>query len=159
VKDITKKLILMQGYSDSDIRNYKNIDIVIRWTPLTCSLLGAAGVLLRSPAYLLILGLLTTIGALTSRSFYDYLYRYSFGLLFSSLKIPKHGPARRFGCAIGSLLYVLSASGFYFHNNYLAYIPAVVIITLAFIAAVTQWCFASTLYNIIFKKDKNCCEP
>ena len=157
MNEITRKLILMQGYSDLDIKNNKKINIVIRWTPLACSMLGLSGVLLKSPAYLLILGLLTTIGALTSISFYDYLYRYSFGLLFPAVKIPEHGPARKFGCAIGSLLFITSAAGFYFQNNYLAYIPSGIIISLAFIAAVTQWCFASTLYNFIFDKNEVCC--
>jgi len=158
MKELTRKLILIQGYSDLDIKNHKSIDILIRWTPLACSLLGLIGVLLKSPSYLFGLGLLTTIGALGSTSFYDYLYKYSVGLILPLGKIPKHGSARRFGCAIGSLLYISSAAGFYFHNNYLAYIPSVMIISLAFIAAVTQWCFASTLYNFIFHNDKNCCK-
>jgi len=157
MNNITKKLILMQGYSELDIKNYKKINIVIRWTPLACSLLGLLGVLLKSPTYLLILGLLTTIGALTNTSFYDYLYRYTFGFIFPAIKIPEHGPARKFGCAIGSLLFITSAVGFYLQNNYLAYIPSGTIISLAFIAAVTQWCFASTLYNFIFDKKEVCC--
>jgi len=157
MKESTRKLILMQGYSDTDIKSCKHLNILIRWTPFSCSLLGLIGVLLKSPAYLFGLGLLTAIGAFTSSSFYDYLYKYSIGLVLILGEIPKHGPARRFGCAIGALLYILSASGFYFHNNYLAYIPSIMIISLAFIAATTQWCFASTLYNLIFRKNADCC--
>ena len=158
MNDTIKKLILMQGYSNSDIAKYKNINLLIRWTPFACSMLGLAGVLLKSPTYLLSLGLLTTIGALSSTSFFDYIYKYTFGLLLPFGEIPKHGPARRFGCAIGAFLFMASGAGFYFHNSYLAYIPACIIIPLAFIAATTQWCFAPTLYNFIFNKNEVCCK-
>jgi hypothetical protein len=154
---ITKKLILMQGYNQTDMENYRHINILVRWTPLLCSLLGLVGILIKSPAYLIILGLLTTIGAFGSKSFYDYLYDISFKYIFNLEKIPRHGNARRFGCAIGSILYISSGIGFFIGNLYLAYIPSLMIISLAFIAATTQWCFASTLYNFLFKKNETCC--
>jgi len=84
-------------------------------------------------------------------------YDISFKHIFHLGKIPRHGNARRFGCAIGAVLYISSGIGFFIENMYLAYIPSLVIISLAFIAAVTQWCFASTLYNFLFRKNETCC--
>jgi hypothetical protein len=154
---ITRKLILMQGYNQTDIENCHHINILVRWTPLLCSLLGLFGVLIKSPTYLIILGLLTTIGAFSTKSFYDYLYDIGFRYIFGLGKIPGHGNARRFGCAIGSMLYISSGIGFLIENSYLAYIPSFIIISLAFTAATTQWCFASTLYNLLFRKNETCC--
>jgi len=154
---VIRSLILKQGYSEDDIAEFKNINLLVRWTPLMCSMLGLTGVLLKSPVYLVSLGLLTTIGAFTTRSFYDYIYRLLLRFAVPLGEMPKHGNARKFGCAIGAGLFILSGIGFYMNNLYLAYIPGAVIITLAFIAAVTQWCFASTLYNWFFKKNEKCC--
>lgn len=154
---MTRKLISMQGYTKTDIDNCCHINILVRWTPLLCSLLGLIGLLAKSPVYLVALGLLTTIGAFTSKSFYDYLYDISFRYVIRLGGIPRHGNARRFGCAIGAMLYISSGIGFFINNIYLAYIPSLIIISLAFTAAITQWCFASTLYNILFRKNEACC--
>jgi hypothetical protein len=153
---ITRKLILIQGYNQTDIESCCHINILVRWTPLLCSLLGLVGLMTKSPIYLIALGLLTTIGAFGTKSFYDYLYDISLKYLHLG-KIPIHGNARRFGCAIGAALYISSGIGFFIGNLYLAYIPSLIIISLAFIAATTQWCFASTLYNFLFKKNETCC--
>jgi hypothetical protein len=155
--NLTRKLILAQGYSRADIDNVGHINLLVRWTPLMCSIFGFVGILLKSPAYFIGLGLCTSIGAFANHSFYDYLYKFSVRFVVPLGSIPAHGNARRFGCAIGSLLYISSGVGFTIKNWYLAFLPAILIITLALIAAVTQWCFASTLYNFIFKKNEKCC--
>jgi hypothetical protein len=71
--------------------------------------------------------------------------------------MPRHGAPRRFGCAIGAVLFILSGIGFHAHSQVLAWLPALVIIPLAFIAAFTQWCFASALYRLISGKNADCC--
>jgi hypothetical protein len=147
----------MQGYTPLDITTFTNIDLLIRATPFFCSMLGLLGVLLKSPVYLVSLGLLTTIGAFTDRSFYDYIYLYLFKHIFPLGDVPRHKNARRFGCGIGACLFISGGIGFYINNLYLSYIPTLFIIVLAFIAATTQWCFASTLYNFLFGKNEKCC--
>ena len=144
------KLILTQGYSDQDICNCKSINMLVRWTPLACACFGSLGVYLHSSKILIALGLFTLIGAITNRSFYDYLYLFFVRPIFKTEDIPRHGNQRRFGCGVGAFLFLTSGIGFATGNLLLAYISAGIIITLAFIAAVTQWCFASTLYNFLF---------
>ncbi len=145
------KLILAQGYSDQDICTCENINLMIRWTPLACACLGSVGLFLQSGFFLIILGALTSIGALTNRSFYDFLYIFLIRPILNGPDIPRHGNQRRFGCGIGAILFILSGIGFATCNELLALIPVLIIIPLALIAAVTQWCFASTLYNLLFK--------
>jgi hypothetical protein len=149
---ITRNLLLMQGYKESTVCECKSINMLARWTPLACAVLGTIGLFSHSVIYMAALGILTTIGAFSSHSFYDYLYSIFFNPILKFGDIPAHGNQRRFGCAIGAGLYLLSACGMATGNAWLTYVPAVIIISLAYVAAFTQWCFASTLYNAIFRK-------
>jgi cobalamin synthase len=112
---------------------------------------------LRSPAYPWALGTLTLIGAVSSRSFFDYLYQICLRPLTGLGEMPRHGAPRRFGCAIGAVLFILSGTGFYWQRPMLSLIPALIIVPLAFGAAFTQWCFASALYRLILGRRGDCC--
>ena len=139
-----------QGFSERDLCECHEIGWLARWTPLACAALGSVGLLLHSPAYMLLLGALTAIGAVHRHSFYDLVFDVTLRPLLNSGAIPPHGPQRRFGCAIGATLFLLSGTGMLLHDTLLAYVPAAIIIPLALIAATTQWCFASALYAANF---------
>jgi hypothetical protein len=149
----TRKMLLSQGYSEADICECRGINFLARWTPFACASLGLLGLCLGSSYYMLMLGFLTTIGALSNRSFYDYLYLFLVKPVLNLGEMPRHGNQRRFGCAIGAVLYLLSGIGLKNENLVLTIAPAVLIIGLAYVAALTQWCFASTLYNFLVSGD------
>jgi hypothetical protein len=153
----TYRMLLVQGFSRDDVERHPNINLLARWTPFACGCLGGLGLILRSPAYLWALGILTLVGAVSSRSFYDYLYQICLGRLTGLGEMPRHGAPRRFGCAIGAVLFILSGTGFYWQRPLLAFIPALIIVPLAFGAAFTQWCFASALYRLVFGRRADCC--
>ena len=153
----THRMLLRQGYLRDDVINNPNIDLLARWTPFACGCFGVLGLGMHSPSYFGALGLLTLIGAAGERSFYDYLYMIFLRPLTGLGEMPRHGAPRRFGCAIGAALFVLSGAGFYMQNPFLSFVPALVIIPLAFTAAFTQWCFASALYRSITGKKADCC--
>jgi hypothetical protein len=112
---------------------------------------------LESPVYLWLLGLLTLVGSIAHRSIYDYLYQILLRPWIGLGSMPFHGAPRRFGCAIGGALFILSGTGFYLQSPLFSIIPVLIIVPLAFIAALTQWCFASALYRIFSGKDTDCC--
>jgi len=153
----TYRMLLLQGFSKADVANYPNVSLLARWTPFACGCLGVLGLTLRSPAYLWSLGILTLIGAVSSRSFYDHLYQIFLRPLAGLGEMPRHGAPRRFGCAIGAALFILSGTGFYLQSPLLSFIPALIIIPLAYGAAFTQWCFASALYRLISGTQADCC--
>jgi len=152
-----ERLLVSQGYSRNSVYEYRNINLLVRWTPLMCASFGAVGLIIQSPIYFIVLGCFTFIGALSSTSFFDYIYKFTIQKFSKRNAMPPQGKPRRFGCGIGAVMYLLSGTGFYIHNFYLAFIPGVMIVSLAAIAALTQWCFASTLYNLIFRKNEECC--
>ena len=150
MRETTKRLLIIQGYENELVCTCRNISGLVRWTPLACAVMGTMGLCLKNPFYFLALGLATSIGGLTSRSFYDYIYNYTLRFLLRTDKTPLHGNQRRFGCTIGAVLYISGGIGFLTRIAWLAYAPTVFMIALAYTAAVTQWCFASSLYNLIF---------
>jgi hypothetical protein len=153
----THRMLLWQGYDRDDVLHNPKIDLLARWTPFACGCFGVLGLGLRSPAYFWALGLLTLVGAAGERSIYDHLYQIFLRPVTGLGEMPHHGAPRRFGCAIGAALFILSGTGFYLKNPLLSFIPALIIIPLAFAAALTQWCFASALYRLITGKKADCC--
>jgi hypothetical protein len=103
------------------------------------------------------LGLLTLVGAVSNRSIYDYFYQLILRPFLRLGDMPYQGAPRRFGCAIGAILFLLSGTGYRLQRPLLSIIPIFIIVPLAFIAAFTQWCFASTIYRLLSGKNAECC--
>lgn len=110
--DYANRMLLLQGYIPEDVVHNRNLKLLARWTPFACGCLGSLGLILRSPAYFWALGTLTLIGAVSSRSFYDHLYQLLLRPITGLGEMPRHGAPRRFGCAIGTALFILSGTGF-----------------------------------------------
>jgi hypothetical protein len=151
------RMLLMQGYGREDVFNSPKINILARWTPFACGICGSLGFCLKSPIYLWLLGLLTLVGSISNRSIYDYFYQLLLRPFLSLGNMPYHGVPRRFGCAVGAILFLLSGTGFRLQHPMLSFIPILIIVPLAFIAAFTQWCFASVLYRFLSGKNAECC--
>jgi len=164
-----RKCLLQQGFSQADIDNEPQLSCLARWTPFSCATFGTIGVALASIGttfcpcaisgilglwagsgwFFLALGLLTLTGGCTKSSIFDRLYNLVLRP-FIGARIPEHGAPRQFGCAIGGIMYVLSGFGFLIGNRWVAYVPAGFMIIFATIAALTQWCFASAIYALLF---------
>jgi hypothetical protein len=174
MKESTRKLLLMQGFCTRDINNDPKLSRLARWTPLSCATFGATGISigifpllavicpctisviagfwLKSGWFFIILGLLTLTGGLTKRSIYDRLYNLVLRPVLHTSPIPEHGAPRRFGCAIGGTMFIISGIGFLNHITWLAFSPAIFMIVFAAIAGLTQWCFASNIYMFLFRR-------
>lgn len=176
MKERTRRLLLMQGFCARDLDHQAGIGRLARWTPLSCAAFGSAGLAagllpfgisicpcaisslaglwIGSGWFFIVLGLLTFTGGLTDRSIYDRLYNATFRHLFHTEAVPRHGAPRRFGCAIGGAMYTASGLGFLLGNAWLAFVPAVCMVCFAAIAGLTQWCFASALYDWLFNSHR-----
>jgi len=151
MNEIIKKRLQDQGFAAVELNTNENIISLSRWTPYSCSIFGITGLLLQSPVYFLVLGLLTLIGLFRPWSFYEYTYKYFFSNFIKLGEMPRHSIYRKIGCFIGSVMYLLTSLGFYTKSVYLAYLPSAAIIAIATISGITGWCFVSSVYHL-FKK-------
>ncbi len=174
----SRRLLLMQGFCQTDLEDVRGVSKLARWTPLSCAAFGTAGLAAGSAVlplgaglcpcaiagmaglwvgsgwFFVALGLFTLTGGLTSRSIYDRLYNATIKRIFRTAAVPRHGSPRRFGCAIGGVMYTLSGIGFLAGSACLAFVPALFMVVFATIAGLTQWCFASALYAWLFRGSK-----
>jgi len=157
MKSSTRKLLISQGYDKNTLDHNRSILSLSKWTPFACAFFGAIGVIFQAPVYLMVLGILTFTGAFTSRSLYDYLYKYLVSYVFDMGEMPEHGTPRRIGCGVGACMYIISGAGFYLDKPLLGYIPSLFMITFALIAGFFNWCFISTFYGLITGKKQECC--
>jgi len=153
----TKRLLVIQGFSEQDVDGNPNILPLTKWTPLLCAIFGIIGLILGSAYYFLILGLLMFVGAFSPYSIYDYLYKHVFRYIFRFGNGVPHGIQRKIGSGIGAVAYMASGLGFYFDIVLLAYIPACFMITFALIAGFFNWCFVSSFYVLDRGKTENKC--
>jgi len=176
LKETTQRLLLMQGFRQKDIEGVPHLGALARWTPLSCAVFGTMGIWLQgilpiggflcpcvitgitglwlgSGWFFIALGLLTLTGGMSARSIYDRLYNATLRYLFRTPPVPEHGSPRKFGCAIGGMMYIVSGIGFLIGNYWLAFIPAVFMVVFATIAGLTQWCFASAIYEWVFQRE------
>lgn len=153
----TFRMLLVQGYQRTDIVSHAHLNLMARWTPFACGCCGTIGMLSESAWFLWALGGATFLGALGTRSIFDWFYQFFLRSITGWGDMPRHGAPRRFGCAIGAVLFVLGGTGFFLGQPLLGFVPVMVIVPLAFVAAFTQWCFASALYRLIFRTSADCC--
>ena len=153
----TFRMLLVQGYRRTDVVSNTHIDMLARWTPFACGCCGTIGILSGSAPFLWALGLATLVGAMGTRSVYDWFYEAFLRPITGWGDMPRHGAPRRFGCAIGAGLFLLGGTGFFLGRPLMGYLPLFVIVPLAFVAAFTQWCFASALYRLVFRGSDDCC--
>jgi len=146
-----KNLLIMQGFSEQTVTCNPNILRLSKWTPFACGIMGLTGLIIASPYYFIILGLLTFIGV-GPHSLYDYFYIYVFKKYLKFGDAVPHGIQRKIGCGIGAVMYTASGFGFLFNILPLAYIPSSFMIIFAFIAGFSNWCFVSSFYRLFNKK-------
>jgi hypothetical protein len=170
--------LAMQGFCIAADAEAGALSAQARWTPLSCATVGAfgvgvgsnvlgvgialcpcalasaAGLWIGSGWFFFALGVLTFTGGISMRSIYDRLYNLVAAGVFRRERIPPHGRPRRFGCAIGGLMYTASGVGFLVGSPWLAFAPAGTMVVLATVAGLTHWCFASALYQLIIRRGR-----
>ncbi len=154
MNDTTSKLLLAQGFTKEDLCG-KNFSLLSKWTPVFCGSLALIAAVTASWHMFAVLSAAAVFGAFNKHSAFDLLYIHGFRKLIDLGEMSQHGAPRKMGCGIGGAMFAMSAGGFYLHNIWLAYLPSGMMIILAYLAAFSNWCFASFLYGLIFRK-KNC---
>ena len=148
--------LIAQGYRSGDLSNNPHVFRLTRWTPLACVAFSTVGLILELWEYFFVVALLNLSGAFSSHSFYDRLYTF-FAPFLKWGKIPAHGLHRKIGCGLGGIVFMNAAIALFFDMIYLAYIPLLVLTTMAFVAGIFNWCFVSSVVRLFVRKEETYC--
>lgn len=151
VSAVIRSRLEAQGFCGLDDATLEEIGPWLRWSPALCTLLMAAGVLLKSPMVIWGLAAVALVGALLPFHPFDLLYNYGARYLTGTRVLP-HGPQRRFACGVATVW--LLATGWAFHAGAVipGYALGVPLILVAALVSTTHFCIPSLIYNTLFRK-------
>jgi hypothetical protein len=141
-----------QGFCNLDDATLEEIGPWLRWSPVLCTLVMTAGVLLQSPWLLWGLAAIAFLGVLLPLHPFDLLYNHGMRHLTGTRSLPRHGPQRRFACGIASAW--LLATGWAFHAgaSTLGFALGVPLILVAALVSITNICIPSMIYNTLVRR-------
>jgi hypothetical protein len=123
----------------------------LRWSPALCAGIIATGTILASPPVLWTLAAIAVLGAALPFHPFDLLYNHAVRHLTGTRALPHHGAQRRFACGVAAAW--LAATGLAFHagSPALGYVLGAAMTGAAVTVATTHLCFASVVYNRVFR--------
>lgn len=123
----------------------------LRWSPALCAAFIAMGTILASPSVLWTIAGIALLGAALPFHPFDLLYDHGVRHLTGTRPLPHHGAQRRFACGIAAGW--LAATGLAFHQGapVLGYVLGGSMTLAAATVATTHFCFASAIYNKLFR--------
>ena len=140
-----------QGFHGLDDATLEELAPWLRWSPVLCTLVMAAGVALASPMILWALAGVAFLGVLLPFHPFDLLYNYGVRHLTGTRPLPHHGPQRRFACGIASAWLVATGWAFQTGAATLGLALGMALILVAGLVSVTHFCIPSAIYNTLFK--------
>jgi hypothetical protein len=141
-----------QGFLALDDATLDEVGPWLRWSPVFCTIVMTAGVVLASPLILWALAGIAFLGALLPFHPFDLLYNYGARHLTGTRPFPHHGPQRRFACGLASVWLVATGWAFYAGADTLGYVLGVPLALVAALVSITHICIPSMIYNALFRR-------
>lgn len=140
------------AYTDAELAGFR---FGIRFAYGLCATLFATGVIFGSPVMLIIAASFALLGTLPPYHPFDYLYNYVVRHWIGRPKLPPRPNQGRFACGIAAVW--VSITIYLLLNNDLVavYIMSAVLLTVAFLVTVLDYCIPSMIYNFFFVKRQN----
>jgi len=150
VSATVRRRLEVQGFCDLDDATLGTLAPWLRWSPALCTLVMVLGVALRSPAVLWALAAIAFLGALLPFHPFDLLYNHGARYLTGTGPLPRHGPQRRFACALAAAWLLGTGWAFYVGSDLIGYSLGVPLILVAGLVSTTHICIPSLIYNALF---------
>ena len=150
-QDVVRRRIEAQGFRGLDDAALTEVGPWLRWSPAVCAMFMAIGTILASAAMLWTLATIALLGALMPMHPFDLIYNHAVRYLTGTRPLPHHGPQRRFACGVGAAWLTSTGIAFNQGSPVLGYFLGGALTVVATLAATTQFCVASFIYNAIFR--------
>lgn len=139
-----------QGFRNLDEATLAELAPWLRWSTALGTIFMAVGTALRSPLILWGLAATTLVGVVLPFHPFDLLYNYAVRRVTRTRPLPRHGPQRRFACALAVAWLVATGWAFYTGAVVLGLVLGTSLTAVAALVSVTHFCIPSTLYNALF---------
>ena len=145
---LQQRNIVQQGYQNFTPQQLKQIDIGLRFTPAVCSIIAVYGLVVQSPAILLV------VAALGMLAFFfpaahpmDLFYNHVICKITKSQKLPPNPLQRRLACFAAGIMNTIAAIFFLVNMPIAAYITGGMLMVLQAIVIFTHFCTLSWMYE------------
>ncbi|MEM7117629.1 MAG: DUF4395 family protein [Chloroflexota bacterium] len=140
--------LLIQGTENIDQETTEEVGNWLRLATAVCATLAALGTIFASPTFLFALVPIAAAAAIFKTHPADYLYNHVIRRFTGTRPLPKRGIPTRLACGIGGSVITAAAFAFSSGNLTLGYILGGQIVLVAGLAATTDICLPSVLYQL-----------
>lgn len=145
--------LTMQGYSELDHLERKQLWLGLRFAPLLCVTGIALGTILASSILLLAMAATAFVGGfLTPKHPFDYAYDFLLRPLLGGPTVPESPGPRRFACQMATPWIAAIAGAFLAGAPAAAWALAVPLLLTASVVTATNWCLPSFIYGLLHRR-------
>jgi hypothetical protein len=145
-----------QGFVGLDDSALADVGPWLRLAPALCAAWAAAGTALGSPVGLWALVPLAALGALRQGHPFDALYNHGVRYLLGTRRLPPYGVPRRLACAVAAAWLSLTGAAFFVGASGVGYALGSVLVLMALLTALTNFCIPSWVYGRLLGKPAAC---
>ena len=136
------------GYSDKDV---SQLAFGNRFPVIVCFIMLAVGVALANVPLLVILLVISLLGALMPYHPFDYIYNYGLRGFLDKSVLPPRSNQFKFACSIATLWNAINIYLFASGLLTAGYISGAIMCCVPFLLISTDFCIPSVIYNFLFK--------
>ena len=145
-----RRLLEIQGFDTVDAQELARVAPWLRLAFGLCTLLGALGTVLASPAILLMRATVATIAAASPAHPFDLLYNHGIRHLTGTAPLPRRGVASRVGCGMGAVFLLVTAWAFSAGHVVTGYTLGGMLTLVVLLVSTSDICVPSMIYRSIF---------
>lgn len=149
--ETTRWLVELQGFTGLPDNQLRAIDYGLRTGPLFCLALTAVGTWLASPALLLALSAIATLGALLGSNLFDVFYNHGLRYALNGPRLALYPAPRRFACALAGAWLVVTAGLMVAGYPVAGQVMGWIMVGMASVPVTTGFCIPSFTYRLIAK--------
>ena len=145
------KFLKAQGYSNLSDDHISELAFGNRFAYIVCGSIVAVAVATAHIPTLIAMMVVAFLGVILPYHPFDYIYNHVLRGMLNKPKLPPRSKQLKFTCVIATLWLFATTYLFYSGLTNAGYVLGGLLVAVAFIVSVTDFCIPSTIYNFIFR--------